>query len=70
MPSVGQIELEKYHTIYFFVVDMKPFLPERFQSYVGHEFIFSLLNKEDTIRNIEKDKKNIKKYVRRKINGY
>ncbi|GAA4329607.1 hypothetical protein [Flaviaesturariibacter amylovorans] len=69
MPSEGNIALEAYHKIHFYVVNLRDYFTANLRDHVDVDLIFSSLTKEQTIQRLEADKKKIKKYLRRNYSG-
>lgn len=70
MPMTESIGYEQYHTIYFYSVDMKPYMPASLKDYVGKELFFSMLPKDKYIAFLDANKKKFKRAIRREFTRY
>ena len=58
------IGYEQFHTIYFFSIDMKPYVPAALRQYTGKELFFTMLPKDKYIIWLDANKKKIKNAIR------
>lgn len=70
MPMTESIGYEQYHTIYFYSVDMKPYVPAAMRNYVDRELFFTMLPKDKYLVFLEANKKKIKRAIRSEFMRY
>lgn len=70
MPTVESVAFESYHTINFYSIEMKDYVPVSIRDEVGTELFFSTLTKDAFVALLETNKKQIKKFVRSQFNYY
>ncbi len=70
MPMTESIGYEQYHTIYFYSIDMKPYVPAAIKNYVGRELFFTMLPKDKYLVFLEANKKKIKRAIRSEYMRY
>jgi antitoxin component YwqK of YwqJK toxin-antitoxin module len=64
MPVTDAVEIEGYHKIYFYSINIKEFFPANIREYVGKELFFTPLKKEAFLNLLKANKKAFKKYIR------
>ncbi|RYZ21092.1 MAG: hypothetical protein EOO16_14300 [Chitinophagaceae bacterium] len=70
MPSEGNIALEAYHKIHFYVLRIRDYLPAELRGSIDKDLVFSHYTREENVKRLEADKKKIKRYLRRNYAGY
>jgi hypothetical protein len=70
MPMSETIGYEQYHTIYFFSLDMKPYVPAAIRAYINKELFFTMVPKDKYIVYLDANKKKIKKAIRSEFLHY
>jgi hypothetical protein len=68
MPAVESVAFESYHTINFYSIDMKDYVPVSIRNEVGAELFFSTLPKDAFIAILETHKKQITSQQRLSMN--
>lgn len=64
MPGTESMAMEGFHTINFFSINMKEFMPERLKDQVNNELFFTTISKEKFLALLKADKRKIKRYIR------
>jgi hypothetical protein len=70
MPTVESVAFESYHTINFYSIEVKDYVPASIRDEVGTELFFSTLTRDAFVALLETNKKQIKKFVRSQFNYY
>lgn len=70
MPGTNDVAIEGYHTIYFYAVNMKQFMPVEIRQFVGMDLFFSPLKKEQFITVMQGRKREMKKYIRDEFRNF
>lgn len=70
MPMDGTIGFEGYHTIYFFSLDIRKYMPVSLRQYAGMELFFTMMPKNKYEMILEANKKKIKKAMRSEMMFY
>jgi hypothetical protein len=65
MPTHGGIDFEGYHSIYFYVLSIRKYLPVELRPFADKDLMFSVLPKEQFVRRLETEKKNIRRFLRK-----
>lgn len=64
MPGSETLAIEGYHTIYFYSINLKEYVPASMRSEVNDDLFFSTLPKESFVSLLQSKKKKIKRFFR------
>lgn len=64
MPSSQSIEVEAYHSIYFYTVDLRPYYPSYARDEAARIVLFSQIPRKQFMESMEANKKKLKKLIR------
>jgi len=70
MPGTESMAMEGFHTINFFSINMKEFMPASLRDQVNNDLFFTTISKEKFVALLRADKRKIKRYIRGFYNYY